>query len=48
MIFPDKFIDQDKPDAMYKIAGLDSQSIEAKILGTLDSNIVLTKTKINF
>jgi len=43
MIFPDKFIDQDKPDTMYKIAGLDSQSIEAKILDTLDSNIVLQK-----
>jgi len=45
MIFPDKFIDQDKPDVMYKIAGLDSQSIEAKILDTLDSNIVLQKQK---
>ena len=45
MIFPDKFIDQDKPDTMYKIAGLDSQSIEAKILDTLDSNIVLQKQK---
>ena len=28
MILPDKFIDQDKPDLMYKFAGLDSQSIE--------------------
>ena len=45
MIFPDKFIEQDKPDLMYKIAGLDSQSIEAKILDTLDSNIVLQKQK---
>ena len=45
MIFPDKFIDQDKPDLMYKIAGLDSKSIEAKILDTLDSNIVLQKQK---
>ena len=45
MIFPDKFIDQDKPDLMYKIAGLDSKSIEAKILDTLDSNIVIQKQK---
>ena len=45
MIFPDKFIDQDKPDLMYKIAGLDSKSIEEKILDTLDSNIVLQKQK---
>ena len=45
MIFPDKFIDQDKPDLMYKIAGLDSKSIEEKILNTLDSNIILQKQK---
>ena len=45
MIFPDKFIDQDRPDLMYKIAGLDSKSIEAKILDTLNSNIVLQKQK---
>ena len=45
MVFPDKFIDQDKPDMMYKIAGLDSKSIEEKILDTLDSNIVLQKQK---
>ena len=45
MIFPDKFIDQDKPDLMYRIAGLDSKSIEEKILDTLDSNIVLQKQK---
>jgi len=45
MIFPDKFIDQNKPDVMYKIAGLDSKSIEEKILDTLDSNIVLQKQK---
>jgi len=45
MIFPDKFIDQDKPDLMYKIAGLDSKSIEEKILDTLNSNIILRKQK---
>jgi len=45
MLLPDKFIDQDKPDLMYKIAGLDSKSIEEKVLDTLDSNIVLQKQK---
>ena len=45
MLLPDKFIDQDKPDLMYKIAGLDSKSIEEKILDTLDSNIILQKQK---
>jgi len=45
MIFPDIFIDQDKQDEMYKIAGLDSRSIEQKILDTLDSNIILQKQK---
>jgi len=45
MLLPDQFIDQDKPDLMYKIARLDSKSIEEKILDTLDSNIVLQKQK---
>ncbi len=45
MILPDKFIDQDKPDLMYKIAGLDSQAIENKVMDLLDSNIVLQKQK---
>ena len=44
MIFPDKFIDQDKPEEMYKIAGMDSFSIAEKILNTLNSKIVLKKT----
>ena len=43
MIFPDKFIDQDKPEEMYKIAGMDSISIVEKILNTLNSKIVLKK-----
>ena len=43
MIFPDKFIDHDKPDIMYKLAGLDAESIEEKILDLLNSNIVLQK-----
>ena len=45
MIFPDKFIDQDKPESMYKAAGLDHQSIEEKLLDLLNSNIVLQKQK---
>tara|TARA_E500000331_G_scaffold324403_1_gene340658 strand:- start:1400 stop:3322 length:1923 start_codon:yes stop_codon:yes gene_type:complete len=45
MILPDKFIDQDKPELMYKIAGLDSQSIHDKVLDLLNSNIILQKTK---
>ncbi|MDC3005171.1 1-deoxy-D-xylulose-5-phosphate synthase, partial [Candidatus Pelagibacter sp.] len=44
MIFPDKFIDQDKPEEMYKIAGMDSISIVEKILNTLNSKIILKKT----
>ena len=31
---------------MYKIANLDCNSIEEKILDLLNSNIILTKTKI--
>ncbi|MDA9687702.1 1-deoxy-D-xylulose-5-phosphate synthase [Candidatus Pelagibacter sp.] len=48
MILPDKFIDQDKPELMYKAAGLDAQSIYEKVLNLLNSNIVLQKQKIDF
>ena len=41
MILPDRFIDQDKPDLMYKMAGLDSNSIESKVMNLLESNILL-------
>ena len=41
--FPDKFIDQDKPDLMYQIAGLDSKAIEEKVYEVLDSKIVVQK-----
>ena len=44
MILPDRFIDHDKPDLMYKYAGLDASSIEAKILDTLNSKIVIKKS----
>ena len=43
LVFPDKFLDHDKPELMYKTAGLDSESIEMKILDTLDSKILLKK-----
>ena len=45
MILPDIFIDQDKPELMYKFAGLDSLSIEEKVLDLLNSNILLQKQK---
>ena len=45
MMLPDAFIDQDTPDNMYKIANLDSSSIEEKVLDVLNSNIVLQKQK---
>ncbi|RPG98319.1 MAG: 1-deoxy-D-xylulose-5-phosphate synthase [Candidatus Pelagibacter sp. TMED106] len=45
MTLPDRFIDQDKPELMYKIAGLDALSIEEKIIDLLNSNIVLQKQK---
>ena len=45
MILPDQFIDQDTPENMYKKAGLDSKSIEQKVLDTLKSNVVIPKTK---
>ena len=45
MTLPDIFIDQDTPDNMYKIANLDSGSIEEKVLDVLNSNIILQKQK---
>ena len=45
MTLPDIFIDQDTPENMYKIANLDSSSIEEKVLDLLNSNIVLQKQK---
>ena len=44
MILPDRFIDQDKPDLMYKFAGLYAESIENKILDTLNSKVIIKKT----
>jgi 1-deoxy-D-xylulose-5-phosphate synthase len=45
MILPDLFLDQDTPDAMYKKAGLDCDSIVEKIENVLKSNIVLAKNR---
>ena len=45
MVLPDKFIDHDTPENMYKAAGLDSEAIEQKALEALKSNIVIPKTK---
>ena len=44
MVLPDRFIDHDKLDLMYKYAGLDASSIEVKILDTLDSKVIIKKT----
>ena len=45
MILPDIFIDQNTPEKMYEIAGLDSTSIMKKVEETLNSNIILAKNK---
>mgnify|MGYP001403471423 CR=1 FL=1 len=44
MILPDRFIDHDKPELMYKFANLDSIGIENKILDTLNSKILIKKS----
>jgi len=44
MILPDRFIDHDKPELMYKFAGLDANSIESKVLDTLNSKVIIKKT----
>ena len=45
MILPDLFIDQDTPEKMYEVAGLDYRSIANKVEETLNSNIILAKNK---
>ncbi len=45
MILPDRFLDQDTPDNMYKAAGLDCDSIVDKIENVLNSNVVIAKNK---
>ena len=45
MILPDKFLDQDLPEKMYKTAGLDCDSIVQKVENVLNSNVVIAKNK---
>ncbi len=45
MILPDKFLDQDSPEKMYKTAGLDCDSIVQKVENVLNSNVVIAKNK---
>ena len=45
MFLPDIFIDQDSPEKMYEIAGLDCLSIISKVEETLNSNIIIAKNK---
>ncbi len=45
MILPDKFLDQDAPDKMYKTAGLDCDGIVQKVESVLNSNVVIAKNK---
>ena len=45
MILPDIFIDQDTPEKMYEVAGLDHFSIVNKVEETLNSNVILAKNK---
>ena len=45
MILPDVFIDQDTPEKMYEIAGLDNISIANKVEETLNSKIIFAKNK---
>ena len=48
MILPDKFLDQDTPDNMYKSAGLDCDAIVNKVESILNSNVVIAKNKNSF
>ena len=43
MILPDIFIDQDTPEIMYKLAGLDADSIVKKVLETLEAKVIFAK-----
>jgi len=44
MILPDRFIDHDKPNLMYKQAGLDANSIESKVMDILNSKVIIKKS----
>ena len=45
MILPDKFIDHNKPESMYKEAGLDAEAIVSKVFDVLNSKIILQKQR---
>ena len=45
IVLPDKFLDQDTQEKMYKIAGLDCESIVQKDENVLNSNVVIAKNK---
>jgi 1-deoxy-D-xylulose-5-phosphate synthase len=36
MVLPDSFVQQDSPEAMYAVAGMNASDIEAKVLSLLD------------
>jgi len=43
MILPDKFIDHNKSELMYKEAGLDAEAIVSKVFDVLNSKIIVQK-----
>ncbi len=43
MILPDKFIDHNKPEIMYKEAGLDADAIVSKVFDVINSKVILQK-----
>ena len=44
IFLPDRFIDHDKPEMMYKNAGMDALNIENKILDTINSKVIVKKS----
>ena len=43
MVLPDKFIDHNKPEIMYKEAGLDAEAIVSKVFDVINSKVILQK-----
>ena len=43
MFLPDKFVDHNKPELMYKEAGLDAEAIVSKVFDVLNSKIIVQK-----
>jgi 1-deoxy-D-xylulose-5-phosphate synthase len=43
MILPDKFINHNKPELMYKEAGLDAEAIVSKVFDVLNSKIIVQR-----